>query len=124
MYIRILIVDCTNTYTQESSSKIETLLQSESEYETDTDEDDDDDDEEERMKPIFIPKAKRETIKEQELKLEESKLREDKKIIHDENRKRQVSQLNENSYPAHTHTPTLPAHFASICSIRVRLGLC
>jgi hypothetical protein len=43
------------------------------------------------MKPIFIPKAKRETIKEQELKLEESKLREDKKIISDENRKRQVS---------------------------------
>ena len=54
------------------------------------------------MKPIFIPKAKRETIKEQELKLEESKLREDKKIIHDENRKRQVSQSSENRYPAHT----------------------
>jgi hypothetical protein len=43
------------------------------------------------MKPIFIPKAKRETIKEQELKLEENKLREDKKVISDENRKRQVS---------------------------------
>ena len=81
------------THTQASTSKIETLLQSESEYETDTDEDDDDD-EEERMKPIFIPKAKRETIKEQELKLEESKLREEKKVIIDENRKRQVGQLS------------------------------
>lgn len=46
------------------------------------------------MKPIFIPKAKRETIKEQELKLEESKLREDKKVIIDENRKRQVGQFS------------------------------
>ena len=81
---------CENS--QALTSKIETKLQSESEYETDTDEDDDDD-EEERMKPIFIPKAKRETIKEQELKLQESKLREDKKIILDENRKRQVGHL-------------------------------
>ena len=42
------------------------------------------------MKPVFVPKAKRETIKEQELKMEELKLRDERKIIADEDRKRQV----------------------------------
>ena len=42
------------------------------------------------MRPVFITKAKRETIKEQELKMEEMKLRDEKKLLQDEDRKRQV----------------------------------
>ena len=43
------------------------------------------------MRPVFVPKAKRETIKEYEMKIEETKLREEKKLIKDEDRKREVS---------------------------------
>ena len=70
-------------------SRIEVPDPSESEYETDTDEEEEEE-AEEIMRPIFIPKAKRETIKEQELKMEEMKLRDEKKLIQDEDRKRQV----------------------------------
>lgn len=61
-------------------------MESESEYETDTDEED----EEEIIRPVFIPKAKRETIKEQELKMEQAKIRDEKKLLQEEDRKRQV----------------------------------
>ena len=68
-------------------TKIEEPEPSESEYETDTDEEEE---EEEVMRPVFITRAKRETIKEQELKMEEMRLRDEKKLILDEDRKRQV----------------------------------
>jgi microfibrillar-associated protein 1 len=65
--------------------------ESESEYETDTDEYTDE--EEERLKPVFVPKHKRETIREAEMKEEENKLNEKRKEIRLEERKAQTRAL-------------------------------
>ena len=79
----------------QAASKVELQVESESEYETDTDEEDE---EEEVIRPVFIPKAKRETIKEQELKMEQMKIRDEKKLIQEEDRKRQVLRLSNMKY--------------------------
>eukprot|EP01041_Mallomonas_annulata_P006043 gene6043-12181_t len=63
--------------------------ESESEYETDSDEYSDDDDQQ-MMKPVFVPKAKRETIKEIEAKREEEELAHQKKLLELEERKKQT----------------------------------
>mmetsp|Transcript_2601 Transcript_2601/g.2711 ORF Transcript_2601/g.2711 Transcript_2601/m.2711 type:complete len:461 (-) Transcript_2601:17-1399(-) len=72
----------------EEEVAIEESGESESEYETDTDEEEEDDDV--KMKPIFIPKNKRATIMDLEIKAEELKLKDQKKMIMEEDRKRQT----------------------------------
>lgn len=64
---------------------------SESEYETDTDFSEDDD--RQILKPIFIPRNKRETIREQEAKEEQDLLREKRREIEAEKRKVQTKSM-------------------------------
>ena len=86
-------------------------MESESEYETDTDEEDE---EEEVIRPVFIPKAKRETIKEQELKLEQAKIRDEKKLLQEEDRKRQVLKTFFIQYLLYFFSSLLPYYFISL----------
>ena len=62
--------------------------ESESEYETDSDESDD-----QVIKPVFVPKAKRATLQELAMKEAEEKIKEDKRLVEKEDRKRQTREM-------------------------------
>jgi microfibrillar-associated protein 1 len=62
----------------------------ESEYETDSDDDYDEEEEREILKPVFVPRAKRETILERERKLAEEDAVLEKKHLEQEERKKQT----------------------------------
>lgn len=64
-----------------------------SEYETDDSEYTDDEDEQIMLKPVFIPRAKRETIKEIEAKMKEEELLEKKKQLQKETKVSQTRKL-------------------------------
>jgi microfibrillar-associated protein 1 len=65
--------------------------ESESEYETDSEEEEED--ERVMLRPVFVPKAKRETIKEKEAREAEEALKEEKKLFEKEERKRQTREM-------------------------------
>ena len=60
----------------------------ESEYETDSDDSDD-----QIIKPVFVPKAKRATLQELAMKEAEEKIKEDKRLLEKEDRKRQTREM-------------------------------
>lgn len=75
---------------RQEQSQVEVVAElEESEYETDSD---DSEEEEERvmLRPVFVPRAKRETIIEQEQKQAEEELQQEKKLRQAEERKKQT----------------------------------